>query len=231
MEILPGIKAEDLALLIGDTLVISDVHIGLEEAINKQGILIPRFQFDEIIQRMKKILDNVKIKRVVVAGDLKHEFGTISAQEWRHTLQFIDFILKYADELILVRGNHDTILGPIAEKKGIRVVESYSVGNSLILHGDRIPRSIKEGTIIIGHEHPAVSLREGPRVELVKCFLVGKYRKKNLIVLPSFNLVHEGSDVLREDALSPFLRRDISEFRVYAVSDGIYNFGKLKTLR
>ena len=38
----------DLSLVYKDHLIISDLHIGFEEAMNKQGILIPRFQFEEI---------------------------------------------------------------------------------------------------------------------------------------------------------------------------------------
>ncbi|HLC65513.1 MAG TPA: metallophosphoesterase [Candidatus Nanoarchaeia archaeon] len=231
MEIFPGIRVKGLSLIAKDVLIIADVHIGLEEALNKQGIFIPRFQFGEIIKKMEEILKGEKIKTVVIAGDLKHEFGEISNQEWRHTLQFLDFLMKHAKEIVLVRGNHDKILGPIASRRGIKVVESYSADDFIVLHGDKKPKSIKEKTIIIGHEHPAVTIGEGPRRELVKCFLVGKWKKKNLVVLPSFNLVHEGSDVLKEKLLSPFLRNDISDFEVYVVSDRIYSFGRLRNLR
>jgi len=80
MEIEKGIKIKDLALIYKDHLIISDLHIGLEEALNKQGILIPRFQFKEIKQRLEPLLLK-KIKVIVINGDLKHEFGTISEQE------------------------------------------------------------------------------------------------------------------------------------------------------
>ena len=83
---------------------------------------------------------------------------------------------------------------------------------------------------MIGHEHPAISLRDGPRVETVKCFLVGKSKGKTIIVLPSFNLVHEGTDVLKEMRLGPILPKDIKKFDVYIVSDNVYHFGKIKKL-
>ncbi|MFC1768972.1 metallophosphoesterase [Nanoarchaeota archaeon] len=230
MEILKGVRVKDLGLIVSNSLIITDVHIGLEEALNKQGVLIPRFQFKELIERMEKIFSGEKFDRVIVAGDLKHEFGLISKQEWRHTLQFLTFLKKYVKEIVLIKGNHDKILGPIAEMKGISVVESYSLGDHLILHGNKIPDKIKEKVIIIGHEHPAVSIAGGPRVELFKCFLKGKWKRKDLIVIPSFNLVSEGTDVTKEGLLSPFLKQDLSNFEVYVVADEIRYFGTISNL-
>ncbi|MBI2649824.1 metallophosphoesterase [Candidatus Woesearchaeota archaeon] len=261
MKILPNMEIIDLALYFDSTLVIADVHIGYEEALNKQGVLVPRLQFEEIVKRMERIfgiLKNKKIKRIVVNGDLKHEFGTISEQEWRNTLKFIDLLAKHCNEIILIKGNHDTILGPIAKKRNVKV-ENYVILQSmmdkrinenaitiknnkktkkqskvLIVHGNKIPdkQVLKEAsTIIIGHEHPAVSLREGPRVEQFKCFLKGKYKRRNLIVQPSFNTIVEGTDVFRDQILSPFLKQNLGNFEVYVVEDKVYDFGKLKNLR
>ena len=239
MRILPNIEIVDLALYFDSTLVIADVHIGYEEALNKQGILVPRLQFDEMLKRMKKIfalLKNKEIEKIIVNGDLKHEFGTISEQEWRNTLKFIDLLAKHCSEIILIKGNHDTILAPIAKKRNVNIKEFFLIPSKkiLITHGDKIPD--KEllklvSTIIIGHEHPAVSLKEGPRVEQYKCFLKGKYEGKNLIVQPSFNSIVEGTDILRDEILSPFLQQNLDNFDVYIVEDKVYKFSKLRNLR
>lgn len=280
----------DLALYIDNILIIADTHIGYEEALNKQGILIPRFQFKEIIKRLEHIFSILKknkkhidmseiqsisehaqepvvLDKIIVNGDIKHEFGTISEQEWRHTLQLLDFLSKHCKEIILIKGNHDTILGPIAKKRNVKVMEHYVVEINkkdslkelsilknnknnvpsvlfkkkdtknhkiLVIHGHKLPNDKllkKIGMIIIGHEHPAVSISDWPRVELVKCFLKGKYKRKELIVMPSFNLVSEGTDVLKEELLSPFLQKNIGNFEVYVVEDKVYNFGKIKDLR
>lgn len=234
MKILPHIQIVDLALYFDSTLVISDVHIGYEEALNKQGILVPRLQFEEIVKRMERIfgvLKNNRIDKIIVNGDLKHEFGTISEQEWRNTLKFLDLLAKHCNEIILIKGNHDTILGPIAKKRNVKVVNELGVGKVLITHGNKITNIKNYNTIIIGHEHPAVSLKEGPRIEQYKCFLKGKYKGKNLIVQPSFNTIVEGTDILRDEILSPFLQQNLDNFDVYIVEDKVYHFGKLKGLR
>ena len=237
MKILPNTRIVDLALYFDTALVIADIHIGYEEALNKQGILVPRLQFEEMVERINNIFDSLKdkkIKQIIVNGDLKHEFGTISEQEWRNTLKFLDLLAKHCNEIILIKGNHDTILGPIARKRNVKVLGYYIVGNTLIAHGNKIPdKSILKNirNIIIGHEHPAISLKEGPRMEQYKCFLKGKYKGKDLIVQPSFNSIIEGIDILRDEILSPFLQQNLNSFEVYVVEDKVYEFGKLKGLR
>ena len=234
MEISKGIEIVDLGLKIGKTLIIADIHIGFEEALNKQGIMIPRFQFDDVVKRIGRILRQAKPETVVVNGDIKHEFGRISDQEWRETLKIIDLLLEKSKKVVLIRGNHDTILGPIAKKRNIEVLERLEIddGKILVIHGHKeVEISKGTKTIIIAHEHPAVSLREGPRTEVFKCFLKGKYKGRELIVIPSFNLVTEGTDILKEELLSPFLHQNLDDFEVFIVSDMAYAFGKLKNLR
>lgn len=240
MKVMNNIEMIDLGLYFEGNLVFSDFHIGFEEALNKQGILVPRFQFKSIINRLDKIflrLKDKKIDKIILNGDIKHEFGTISEQEWRHTLRLLDYLLKKCDEVILIKGNHDTVLGPIAEKRKVKVLDYYLISNKkniLVIHGDKIPKGdlLKNSdVVIIGHEHSAVSIKEGPRVELFKCFLLGRYKNKDLIVQPSFNLVTEGTDLMKEKLLSPFLQQNLDYFEVFVVADKVYGFGRLKDLK
>jgi hypothetical protein len=49
-------------------------------------------------------------------------------------------LLQKYSKVIIVKGNHDKIIEPIALKKGISVVDYYSVNpDTIILHGDIIP--------------------------------------------------------------------------------------------
>jgi putative SbcD/Mre11-related phosphoesterase len=117
--------------------------------------------------------------------------------------------------------------------KKIKIINENKPKNKiLVMHGDKLPNKelLKNTkTIIIGHEHPAVSVREGPREELFKAFLVGKWKGKNLVVQPSFNLVTEGNDVLKEEVLSPLLKGNLKNFNAVIVSDKLYGFGKLRS--
>ena len=243
MKIYNDIEIVDLALKYKKNLIFADFHIGFEEALNKQGVLVPRFQFNEVIKRLDKIFERVRgIKRIIINGDVKHEFGKISDQEWRDTLKLLDYFMKKG-EIILVKGNHDSILGPIAEKREIKIVDRYDVDDITILHGDKIVKERIGKILIIGHEHPAVSFKER-RDEKYKCFLLGRWKGtllgkaftekregKVLIVQPSFNLVTEGSDISKENLLSPYLKQDLDDFRIFVVEDKVYDFGKVKNLK
>ena len=68
----------DLGLLIDRTLIISDLHIGYEQALNREGIMVPRFQYKKILERLNEIIKSFDIGRIVVNGDIKHESGILS---------------------------------------------------------------------------------------------------------------------------------------------------------
>jgi len=231
MEISKNIKIVDTALWfeVEKVLVINDLHIGYEEALHRKGILVPRSQLEQIVNKLKLILQKTRPTKVVINGDLKHEFGKVLRQEWREVLELLDFLLQNVPEVIIIKGNHDLIIKPIADKKGITVVNEYKMRDTLIVHGEELIETYAK-RIVIGHEHPAITIREGSKWEKYKCFLKGKWNGKELIAVPSFNPLLEGTEVLKEELLSPFLD-DIKNFEVYVVGEKeAYYFGKIKEL-
>ena len=230
-----NLQIKDLGLYLKKekVLIIGDLHLGFEESLSKQGILLPRFQLKETIKRLENILVNLDVKEVVITGDLKHEFGKILNTEMNDTLEFLDFLSKKY-KVVIIKGNHDAILSYISQRRNIELKQYYKINDIFICHGDKLIDNLdffSSKILIIGHEHPAVSLTNNNRSETFKCFLVGKYKNKELIVLPSFNLLVEGSDILRDEILSPYLDQDLNDFDIYVVADKVYKFGKLKNLR
>jgi len=220
----------DLALKYKDILILGDLQLGYEEYLNREGVMVPRFQTEDIMGRIRHILSSCDVKKIIFNGDIKHHFGNILPQEWNAITKLIeDLIYKY--EIIMVKGNHDVLLGPILNKFGdkIKFVDYFEVGDVLITHGDKVLPNAKK-VIIIGHEHPAVSFSEKPG-EKYKCFLVGKWKGHKLIVMPSFNMLTVGTDMTKEKVLSPYLEEDLGNFEVYVVEDRVYNFGKLKNIK
>jgi len=229
-------KIIDSALQIKDFLIISDLHLGYEYALNSEGLMIPRFQYKKIINRLEEIMDESNASKIIVNGDLKHEFSKITRQEWNEVMDFIEFLKEHFSEIILIKGNHDNFTQFIAEKNDLSVYESYSVENFIVLHGDKVPENLdemEEDTVIIGHEHPSIGLRSGERVEKVKCYLKGKLKNKKIIVMPSFNFITEGSDVLQQKTISPLLKEiSLENFEVVGVENfEVLNFGKLENLQ
>ncbi len=246
MKLAKDVEAVDLGIYLPahKTLVLSDFHIGYEEALNKQGVFIPRLHLKDILSRIEKIFavldkSKKKVEMVVLTGDVKHTFGSIGRQEWRDITRLIEVLHKHSAKIVLIKGNHDVQLGPIVSRKGIVMVPEHRVGDFLIIHGDTLPVNLAGvATIIMGHEHPAVTLRSKNRAEKYKCYLVTSYKRKRLIVQPSFNLLTEGTDVLKEQLLSPLLKTgflgNLLSSKVFIVDDRLHevlSFGSLKSLK
>ncbi|MDO8428146.1 MAG: metallophosphoesterase [Candidatus Diapherotrites archaeon] len=219
------------------TLIIGDLQLGYEENLNQQGVMIPRVNLKQIMKKLEEIFSKIgKIEKVIINGDLKHEFGRVSEQEWNEVLDVLRYLKQWSKEVIVVKGNHDVFFAPIGKWENMKVQENYFLENEkiLILHGHKIPDKNKEFAqakiLIIGHEHPAVTLREGSTVHKYKCFLKGKWTTKTIVVMPSFSELSGGHDILKQETLSPFLENGLSEFQVWVVEDQTYYFGKIKDL-
>ncbi len=217
-------------------LIIADLHLGIEEMFNRQGVMLPRFNFAEIKKHLEeKVFPGTKPELIVINGDLKHEFGIVSEQEWSEAIDMLRFLQKHCKKLMLVRGNHDTILGPIAKWEGMSIEnDGVLLPKSLafVTHGQKMPKGKefeKAKVVVIGHDHPAITIRDKYKEEQFKCFLVGKFKGKNLIAMPSMSAASIGSDV-KEKLLSPFLHQSLGKFRVFVSSDKTYDFGPLEGL-
>jgi len=245
---------EDCLLVNNSILVLGDIHIGYEEHIFQDGIF-PRVQLKEIFEKLDRVFKNLKeekisIEKIILLGDLKHEFGGISDSEWRETLQFLDYLgkkvpgknnLNGSEKIILIKGNHDNILGPILSKRGIKARDYYKIEDLCFAHGNKMFEQCFEKTkiLILGHLHPAVTLLDKYKQEKFKCFLKGKWKGKLVYVLPSFSPISFGYDVssLRQsDESAGFFIVDdksLKNFEVFVYNHKdkkIYDFGTIKKL-
>ncbi len=231
MQIHQDITIVDLALRYKDNLILGDLQLGYEDYLNRQGVFIPRFQTQDTLQRIRAILEQCPdVKTIIFNGDIKHHFGTISPQEWSAVTALIDELIdRYT--IIMIKGNHDPLLKPILDNYGttITFVDSYDLDDITITHGDKLLADHKK-TIIIGHEHPAVSFEEKPG-EKYKCFLKGTWKKHTLLVMPSFSTLTVGTDIRQGRFLSPYLPESLEQFDVYVIEDKPYHFGLLKNIK
>lgn len=107
-------------LLIKDILVIGDLHIGYGGQFDGRAIF-PGSQLKEIFEKLNEIFEflekeKIKVKKIVLLGDVKHDFGKITDLEWRETLEFFNFLKKKLEdfdklnnELINDKGNVNII--------------------------------------------------------------------------------------------------------------------------
>lgn len=217
-------------------LVIGDLHIGIEEALRDSGVFISTRLVDEMIEELDKVFEKVgKVDEIILLGDVKHYFGKISKDEWRGVLRLFDYLKEKCGKIILIKGNHDILIEPIAKKRKIEVREIYIKGEYCLVHGDKDFKEIwnkKIKYVIIGHEHPAVKLRGGVKVEKYKCFLTGRYKNKRFIIVPSFSELAVGSDP-RESNIILAWELPFDKFDVKIVGEGleVLDFGKLGKIK
>jgi uncharacterized protein len=224
-------------------LAVGDLHLGFEYKLQQSGILVPEMQIEEIKEELEKIFaeikeKNFKLKKIVFIGDIKHSFS----YEWKEKNYFkeiLNFLRKYVEDknIILIKGNHDTIDYSFSDR-----LQDYFIEEDLAFtHGHKLfpevfHKEIK--TIIIGHLHPSIILSEksGVKREKFKCFLVGKFKKKEIIILPSFLATVEGTTINSieheyEDYFSIIPQKNIINFDIYAIGeDEVFDFGKIKKL-
>lgn len=229
----PDIFALDLFTYLPKhkTLILADLHLGFEEQLAREGVFVPRIHFEGILARLKWAFKQVEVKKLILNGDIKHEFGRISRQEWNEIAKLVKFVRGEGIEVIAVRGNHDTVFGPVAKELKIEEVDEVRIDDILIIHGDYMPGKLAP-IIIIGHEHPAIVLRDKAKQEKFKCFVKAHLKKCVLIVQPSCNPFTQGTDIRGERILSPLLAKSTHRevFIVDEKTREVLPFGNINNL-
>ncbi|MBU0958954.1 MAG: metallophosphoesterase [Nanoarchaeota archaeon] len=223
-------------------LVIGDFHIGYESALRQSGILVPARQVQDMVEDLKNIFKKIKergwnLNKIVFLGDLKHlfYFDFKEKHEFQDILAFLGNYFS-PENIILIKGNHDTMDYTFEGKLKKMHVE----GDIAFLHGHEDDPKLYDKrikTIVFGHIHPSVFFSSGAKKEAYKCFLTGKYKEKEFIVLPSFLGFIEGTPVnyYDEDYIESFSilpKKAILKFRVHAIGkDKVYSFGEIRKLK
>ncbi|MFB6144448.1 MAG: hypothetical protein ABEJ98_04015, partial [Candidatus Nanohaloarchaea archaeon] len=72
-----------------DMIVISDLHLGLEGSMTSEGWYVPQFQLYELLTDLEEARDRTEARRVLVNGDLKHEFSRSRYTEQKELEEFM----------------------------------------------------------------------------------------------------------------------------------------------
>lgn len=185
------------ALMLGNALVIGDLHIGLEQELSSKGVHLP-----SLTNRMEaEILNLVKenhAKKLIILGDLKHKIASVSAQESREIPLFLSDLSKFVD-ITIVLGNHDGGLRPYLKQFRVFDMRGFVYRGQCLIHGSAKPneKDLKrcEG-IIASHWHPVVEFKDklGGRV-VEKAWVFCKALGEPLVIMPSFNKLLGGVPV------------------------------------
>lgn len=217
-------------------LVIGDLHLGYEGALRETGVLVGDELLKEYESYLERVFDKVgKVQEIILLGDVKHVIGKIIKEEWSNVLSFLDYLKEKCDKIVIVRGQHDALVEPIIKKrKEIKLREYYISGKYGFLHGDKAQVGVENADVkywIVGNAHPAVKISDGIKIEKYKCFLIGEYKDKKVIIVPSFIYNNEGSDP-RENDLGMAWKFKYNKFKVIVVGEDLKDleFGKLEKL-
>ena len=223
-------------------LAIGDLHVGYEESLIQSGILLPEQQVGEIIKDLQNIINeikkrNYKLKKIIFLGDIKHYFN----YEWKEKFNFdkiLDFLRNHIkdSDIVLIKGNHDKF-----DFSGKEMKNYYFNSGIMFFHGHLgFPQILEERveTWVFGHLHPSVALSDKSNIkyEKYKCFLTGEFQKKEVIVVPSFFGIIEGTPVNEEgyerEGFSVIPNSELRNFEVHAINDDgeIFDFGKVRKL-
>jgi putative SbcD/Mre11-related phosphoesterase len=222
-------------------LAFGDLHLGYEHMMREEGFSFPFSQLENSEQELIKIFNELKkekleIKKIIILGDLKHYFP-FKREEKFEVRDFLEFLAEHFPnkEIILIKGNHEKI-----ELDKRKYEEFYIEDNIAFIHGDKYFPEIfdkKIKIIVMGHIHPAIFIEDktGIKREKYKCFLAGKWKSKDVIILPSFFSFTEGTDIREEnygqgkskESFSIISKKELIGFDVYVVGKNeIYNFEK-----
>ncbi|MEM2598179.1 MAG: metallophosphoesterase [Thermoproteota archaeon] len=222
-----------------DAIVVADIHLGLEWELEERGAHIPFPTYAPIVKSLRNMFNYRSAKRLIILGDIKNEFGDINPEEWTQVQDFVNDVRSLGAEPLLVRGNHDNFVRIVLRRLNVEFQDPpLRLGKYFLIHGDREHELPGDGGIVLmGHEHPVVSIRDSIGVKhRFKSFLYGEHRGVKIIVLPSMNPLTMGMAVNEVDAsslLSPILRKvDLMSFTpiLLAQGEGLKAFPKLSSL-
>ncbi|MEM1733135.1 MAG: metallophosphoesterase [Pyrobaculum sp.] len=198
-------------------LLFADTHVGYEVELRREKGVNVVSQTDKLIEKILELINLYNATSVVILGDVKHELP-VPRESFEEVKRFLTIIAKEVP-LLLIPGNHDSMLNKIVEKvQGVELAPARGVvyKRFLLFHGHIKP--LKEDlervdTIIMGHTHPAVVIRDEigyatKEPAILKIYLnrssicktlyeeeCGKKDNVKIIVLPASHPLITGVDV------------------------------------
>lgn len=146
-------------------LLVADTHVGYEVELRLNGI----YATSQTARLRKNLIEwgeEVGANTLAILGDIKHELP-VPRETASEVREFLKDLSKSFERVILIPGNHDSMIDEIADGiQGVYVADSRGVllegpRNVLLLHGHAKPRPedlAASDVLVMGHTHPALSI-------------------------------------------------------------------------
>lgn len=166
LKIVPG----EAALVYTDsgegTLLISDLHLGLEKEMAKRGFRLPAYT-SKMASRVRDLAQKHGTRRLAVLGDVKHSVGKVEDIDWGVVPSFFDTMLDLFESVEVVPGNHDGNLKTVLPQR-VKLHPSQGAvlgtgrGRIGVAHGHAWPseEAIATKNLVIGHSHFTYEMRD-----------------------------------------------------------------------
>ncbi len=244
------------AALAGTTLVVADLHIGIEAEFSRRGVRVPSGT-GLLKGRLLELVKKTRARELVVLGDVKHKVPGVSFQEERELPRFFS---GFPVPVTVAPGNHDPELTRLAPEVNVASSAGFKKGPFYFSHGHAWPAraSLACDTIFIGHLHPHIEFRDTiGKMWLEPVWVNAELNKKKmgarygtvpatlprLIVVPAFNQLtgtiplnraqpdwlEQQSKAIREP-IGPLVKCAEMDKAGVTLLDGTY-LGKLKSLK
>ena len=164
-------------------LAVADLHFGYELSQRAAGNLFPLWGMQTIEARLEELLHDYNPRRLIILGDLVHDS---TAQ--REAVGLIKR-LSARCKIMLIAGNHDRELGDAVE-----LWESWQTKRFCFHHGHCTVEP-SDSIQIIGHHHPAATVRDGAGLRLKLPALV---QQENCWIMPAFSPWAAGTEWPRD---------------------------------
>jgi putative SbcD/Mre11-related phosphoesterase len=191
------------------TLLVSDLHLGLEKDLASKGFRLPPYS-QKMLDRMNSMAEKNRLNRVIVVGDVKHSIGKVQDIDWGIIPWFFETLLDVFPVVEVVPGNHDGgITSLLPSRVKLHLAEGTVIGHRNkvgVTHGHSWPSRevIASRNIVMGHSHFRYEMRDkfgGRSKEAVWLFATydvadmlakaghppAKRGEGKLIVMPPFN--------------------------------------------
>lgn len=175
------LKYDGKAVLVDDTLVIADTHLGFTEELQ---IGNPRDEYQSFLDALTELVHTHKPQTVVIAGDIFDSFKFPPDKTLNTVREAKNYINSQGARLVVTPGNHDTDAIPWESGIVDEATPEYRVNQEVvILHGHKEPTKDAD-LYIIGHLHPTVRIQ----TQKWPCYLYGKnaYGNSDVLILPKF---------------------------------------------
>jgi DNA ligase-associated metallophosphoesterase len=155
--IAPNVLLDGRLALFHETerwLAVADLHFGYELSQRAAGRLMPLWGMTSIEDRLVELLVEYQPRQLIIVGDLVHDKASSAAAK-----QLLAR-LRERCEVIALPGNHDRHVA-----HAIEFAPRWETPDFVFQHGHCEPEET-ERIRIIGHHHPAASIRDGAGLRL-----------------------------------------------------------------